>query len=238
MAKYTFYGGAGEIGGNKILLEDRDVRAYLDFGQSFNFGSGYFYDYLQPRSVNGLEILFEFGLIPRIPRLYARDALRFTDLPYGRPDIDAVFISHHHGDHTGHLSCIDESIPVYMGHGTRKIIEIYNSLYRGVCDIGDHESIRTFRSGDCIELKHMTFQPIHVEHSTPGAYGYVIDSPDSSIVYTGDFRRHGPKAEYTEEFISRAAKAGPEVMLCEGTRMTSDMEKQFSEEQVYERYGK
>jgi len=165
MAKYTFYGGAGEIGGNKILLEDRDVRAYLDFGQSFNFGSGYFYDYLQPRSVNGLEILFEFGLIPRIPRLYARDALRFTDLPYGRPDIDAVFISHHHGDHTGHLSCIDESIPVYMGHGTRKIIEIYNSLYRGVCDIGDHESIRTFRSGDCIELKHMTFQPIHVEHS-------------------------------------------------------------------------
>ena len=38
MTTLTFYGGAGEIGGNKILLEDKDAKVYLDFGQSFDFG--------------------------------------------------------------------------------------------------------------------------------------------------------------------------------------------------------
>lgn len=36
----TFYGGVNEIGGNKILLEDKDTRVFLDFGKSF---SGYVY---------------------------------------------------------------------------------------------------------------------------------------------------------------------------------------------------
>ena len=30
----TFYGGVNEIGGNKILLEDKDTRVFLDFGKS------------------------------------------------------------------------------------------------------------------------------------------------------------------------------------------------------------
>jgi len=38
MAALTFFGGAGEIGGNKILLEDEGVKIYLDFGESFDFG--------------------------------------------------------------------------------------------------------------------------------------------------------------------------------------------------------
>jgi ribonuclease J len=236
MTKFTFYGGAGEIGGNKILLEDIDARVYLDFGQSFNFGSGFFYDYLQPRSVNGLECLFEFGLVPRVRRLYNPASLRFTDIAYEKPDVDAVFISHHHSDHVGHLSFLDEDIPVYMGHATQKIIETYGNLYRDLVDIGVHNRVETFKSGDKIELKHMLFCPVHVEHSTPGAYGYVIEAgEDRNIVFSGDFRRHGPKQEYTDEFIREAAKAHPCCMLCEGTRMTPDPETQYSEAQVYEK---
>jgi Cft2 family RNA processing exonuclease len=45
MTSLTFYGGAKEIGGNKILLEDKGVKIYLDFGESFNFGEEYFYEY-------------------------------------------------------------------------------------------------------------------------------------------------------------------------------------------------
>jgi ribonuclease J len=236
MTKYTFYGGAGEIGGNKILLEDKDAKVYLDFGQSFDFGSDYFYEYLEPRSVNGLECYFEFDLMPKVKKLYNSGVLRFTDITYEKPDIDGVFISHHHSDHSGHLSFLDEGIPIYMGHGTHKIIETYSELYSSLVDMGEHDHLNLFKSGDRIELKHMTFKPVHVEHSTPGAYGYVIEaSDDRNIVFTGDFRRHGPKQEYTEEFIREAAKAKPYCMLCEGTRMTPDPEKQFSEEEVYER---
>jgi ribonuclease J len=54
MVKLTFYGGVNEIGGNKILLEDRKTRVFFDFGQSFTFGADYFMGWLAPRAGNGL----------------------------------------------------------------------------------------------------------------------------------------------------------------------------------------
>ena len=39
MVKLTFYGGVNEIGGNKILLQDKKTRVMFDFGRSFTFGA-------------------------------------------------------------------------------------------------------------------------------------------------------------------------------------------------------
>jgi len=36
MTSLTFYGGVNEIGGNKILLEDKDTKVFLDLGKGFN----------------------------------------------------------------------------------------------------------------------------------------------------------------------------------------------------------
>jgi len=38
----------------------------------------------------------------------------------------------------------------------------------------------------------------------------------------------------TDEFISETARAKPRVLLCEGTPMTPDPEKHYSEDEVYE----
>ena len=164
MTTLAFYGGAGEIGGNKFLLEDRDAKVYLDFGQSFDFGCEFFYEYLEPHSANGLECYFEFDLVPEVPKLYSQKMLRFTDLPYEKPDVDGVFISNHHSDHTGHLGFLDEDIPIYMGHGTKTILDSYHTLYSSLVDIGEHNNVNLFKSGDKIDVKHLTVKPIHVEH--------------------------------------------------------------------------
>ena len=58
MVKLTFYGGVNEIGGNKILLEDRGTRIFFDFGQSFTFGADYFTGYLGPRGNKRARRLF------------------------------------------------------------------------------------------------------------------------------------------------------------------------------------
>lgn len=232
MVSITCYGGVGEIGGNKILLEDKDARIYLDFGQSFDFGQQYFYDWLQPRAANGLEVFFEFGLLPKIPRLYSKDMLRFTDLKYEKPDIDGVFISHSHSDHINHLPVLDEGIPIYIGHGTYKILETYKQIYPQFYDIGEHTHLNFFHSGDKIRVKHLIIEPVHVEHSVPGAYGFIIHTSKGAIIYTGDFRMHGPKVEMTNEFIRKAKLAKPYALLCEGTRMGNEKEHNFTEEEV------
>ena len=64
MIQITALGGADEIGGNKILLEDKDTRVWFDFGQSFSFGEEWFAGYLQPRKNRGLRDHFEFPGVP------------------------------------------------------------------------------------------------------------------------------------------------------------------------------
>ena len=54
MVNLTFYGGVNEIGGNKILLEDRDTKIFLDFGMSFGRRGQFFEEFLRPRTANGI----------------------------------------------------------------------------------------------------------------------------------------------------------------------------------------
>lgn len=232
MPSLTFYGGAGEIGGNKILLEDKGVKIYLDFGQCFHFGEDFFYEYLEPRSANGMEVYFEFDLIPKVAKLYSESMLRLADLKYEKPDVDGIVISHSHSDHNSHIQFIDPTIPVFIGHGTKQLLDIYQFLYPQFQNYGEHTDLRTFKSGETFKIKHIEITPIHVEHSVPGAYGFIIKTSKGNIAYTGDLRLHGPKKEFTEEFIAKAAAAKPYLLLCEGTRMNYETEHNMTEEEV------
>jgi ribonuclease J len=230
MVKLTFYGGVNEIGGNKILLEDKKTRIFFDFGQSFNFGVDYFAGYLGPRAVNGLGDYFEFDLLPRIKGLYSKEQLASTDLAYAEPEVDAVFLSHAHFDHVNHIQFVDPEIPVYVGEGTKLFMEAMEET--SVCKYGDHKC-NTFRTGDRISVGGVTVVPVHVDHSIPAAYGFIVYTSAGAVVYTGDLRSHGPRRDLTEEFIEKARDAEPTALITEGTRMT-DVEKRqnYSEPQV------
>ena len=77
MTSLTFYGGVNEIGGNKILLEDKDTRIFLDFGMSFSRKEKYFEQFLSPRTANG--ILWVVCAIGQGDGLYGADCRRHRD---------------------------------------------------------------------------------------------------------------------------------------------------------------
>lgn len=226
MVKLTFYGGVNEIGGNKILLEDRGTKIFFDFGQSFVFGADYFAGYLGPRAINGLGDYFEFNLLPRISGLYSKEQLAFTNLPYTEPEINAIFLSHAHFDHINHIQFLDPKIPVFLGVETKLFMESMEET-SSFCNYGEH-MCNLFRTGDKIKIDNITVEPIHVDHSIPAAYGFVIHTSEGPVVYTGDLRRHGPRKDLTEDFIKKAKGCEPVALICEGTRMAERETRQNS----------
>lgn len=80
-------------------------------------------------------------------------------------------------------------------------------------------------------------EPIHVDHSVPGAYGFIIYTSEGPIVYTGDIRLHGTNPQMTRDFIEKARDAKPIALISEGTRI-ADKAKEESEELVYKDSGK
>ncbi len=195
MANLTFYGGVGEIGGNKILVEDRDARIWLDMGAPFDLGEQYFVEFLQPRDRFGLRDYFALDLIRRIPGLYSSEALDPTDMAWEPPAFSSIFITHVHSlDTTARAPFLK---------------------------LGNH-AYQTFRSGQTKTVDGLEVEPIHVDHSAPAAYGYLVHTSEGTIAYTGDLRHHGPKKALTDDFIGAAAAAKPVVLITEGTRVTPD----------------
>lgn len=233
MVTLTLFGGVRQIGGNKILLEDGDTRVFFDFGEPFHMKDKYFTDFLSAREGRfGLRDYFHFDLMPKIRGLYDEDWIKATDLKHTKPEFDAAFVSHMHFDHAMHLKYMDREIPVYLGATADTIRRSWEITSRGWSTCGEHE-FRTFRTGDKIEIGSLEVEPVHVDHSTPGAYGFIIHTSEGCVVYTGDFRLHGPRNDMTKEFVQKAAREKPVALLCEGTRVTDkDPRRNMSEDGV------
>ncbi len=173
---------------------------------------------------------FEFNLLPKIKGIYGEEHLEFTNLSYTEPQIDAVFLSHAHIDHVGHINFLDEKIPVYCGYGTKIFMESMEET--SPVDFGEH-LYEKFRTGHKIRIGHLVVEPIHVDHSIPASYSFIIHTSEGVIVYTGDLRAHGPRKDMTEEFVEKAQGSEPTAMISEGTRMVEEeRRKNYSELQV------
>ena len=232
MASLTFYGGVGEIGGNKFLVEDGDTKIFLDHGQSFSFGEEFSTGWLSPRGRFGLRDHFALNLIPKIKGLYSEASLAPTDYPYVDPEFQGVFISHIHYDHNAHIRYLDDGIPIYLGETTKRMLGSWETTGKG--GYGEHD-YRTFKTGKNQVIDDIEVEPVHVDHSTPAAYGFIVHTSEGAVVYTGDFRLHGPKAKMTREFIKKAKDAEPIAMICEGTRVSpEEVRKPFSEQGVHD----
>ena len=230
--RITFLGGVREIGGNKIVIEDGPDRILFDFGPSFSPQFERFYvNFLAPRSTSPVKDLLEFDLLPRIEGLYSQEALYKSDLAYRPPEVHAVFVSHAHFDHAGHLELIDPTIPVHVNEGTKTILEAIESS--GNNGYGEHDW-RIYRPGDVVKVGRIEVRPFPVDHSIPHASGFLIRTSEGTIAYTGDFRAHGPRAQETLDFLAAAGAEKPEALIIEGTRAGPDPRKNFTEQGVRE----
>ncbi|MFX1391443.1 MAG: MBL fold metallo-hydrolase [Promethearchaeota archaeon] len=241
--KLTLLGGINEVGGNTILLEDRgyNVKIFIDFGIKIK---KYNNRYDHGQNPSSIEELMQANLLPHeedisIDNLYLSDynSKKFKD---SKPsNLDGILISHPHKDHYFGLSFVNRTIPIYTGVVTKRVIRAFSKSEKfSIANNFNNLNWYTFRTGDLLDIKGMKITPCHVDHSVPAAYGFIIYTSGGPIVYTGDFRRHGPLSNMTEDFLreikthncilkesaldikqKELISEGVKVLLCEGTKI-------------------
>lgn len=239
--RVTIFGGAGEIGGNQILLEGKESKIFLDFGKNFAKEGKYFEDpYLTARRP---EQLHELGLLPDLPGLY----------PWQKeePDISGILLSHAHLDHMDYVRYLKGEIPIWAGDGTWRVIlarEIVGrrreeerlakfedkSPYFYGCLEQVRPNLLTFRTGKKMETGEFKVKPIHVDHSILASYGFIVEGPEGRVAYTGDLRFHGPRFDLSEDFLEEAKEC--DVLITEGTNVLES--RPSSEREVREKVEK
>ncbi len=231
------YGGLGEIGGNIILLDYKGEKIVLDIGLSFSRYREY-YEWPN-RTHKGIDEMIRLGVAPNIEGLYISWKNK-SDFVSKETDILGVFVSHAHMDHIGLLSQVNRNIDVFLGKTCLIIEGVRREVSRNTAYVS-YEGINynTFRTGDEIKIGPYIVKPIHVDHSVPGAYSFLIDTPEGRMLYTGDFRLHGEildEKSWTRDMLEKAKEDDIEVMISEGTRFhDSSLE---SEEDVYSTFSR
>jgi len=71
-----------------------------------------------------------------------------------------------------------------------------------------------------------------VDHSIPGACAWGIETSSGWVVYSGDLRLHGKRADLSKSFLAEAASLHPRVLIIEGTNVPR--ETNIAEHEVYE----
>ena len=243
----NFYGGVNEIGGNKIQVKEDNSGFFFDFGMGFSRANDYLSEFLQPRKSNGVLDFIALGLLPCLKGIYREDYLRHSGLSYEKePAVDGVLISHSHVDHVSYVHHLREDIPIYLSEESLLILKALEDT--GAASFSEYlhlkksfqlaakkrgegftrsnniivdRDVRVIKPYKNFEIGDFKIKAAPVDHSLPGACGYITENDEDTIVYTGDLRFHGRKPELTNKFVKEAQKSQPTVLITEGTRIDS-----------------
>lgn len=261
MTDITFHGGVKDIGGNKFLVDDKGTKIFMDFGMSFSAANKYFSQFVQPRTSNSLNDMFEMGLLPKIKGLYRRDYARHMEFGGDEDtEISAVLLTHAHVDHCAYIPYLREDIPIYCSEESKLIMQnfdetsdtsqyltlkerfqVYTNTKGEVSRAsGDKvavpREIKVFESGKKFSIDSIGVEPLPVDHSIPGVHAFILSTSSGTIANTADLRFHGRRSADTEKFVEKCAGSDIDVLLCEGTRIdkTSSMTEYDVETQTEE----
>ena len=215
MTKLRFYSGLKEIGGTVVGVETDTAICYFDFGfavadridHKVNLRKGHeAYDYVKLGVLNAIDGIYE-------PETAKRLGLK----AFGETDKEVFFIiSHMHIDHMGGLGCLDSKVPVYMSSDSAKLYHTMGVM--GELEVREHENIIPVDYDGSFTVGDIKVTCVQVDHDVIGACGFLIETGEGRICYTGDYRYHGFHPEISAAFAEKCK--GADLMISEGVTIS------------------
>ncbi len=203
-------GGLGEVGRNMHILEYKNECIIIDAGLRF-----------PEENMPGIDFI-----IPNIEYLANNPNLKIL----------GIFVSHAHYDHFGAIPYIISKLnypPVYATTLTKEIIlrrqEEFTNLKKIDLKLIDVEK------NNCINLKNFIVNVFHVNHNVPDAVGFMIETPQGNIMYTGDYKIDfnpvfDKKADLTT--IVKLASRGIDLLMSDSTGIEQEGHS-ISEQEIF-----
>jgi ribonuclease J len=203
------------------------------------------------------EILVPYGVRGKqIPAKHKTETKYKIIEPKVESPITDVFVSHSHSDHVGLVTLLRRDIKITLSRVARAFFQGFHEVVNK-----DSLETKMYLTEECLNAKEREeLTPRHeyndfsvsrygkafeiprtntdldvyahpVDHSIPGADGYIADTSAGPIVYTGDFRTHGKARILTTKFVEAVKEFTPiKILICEGTNLGEA--KVFSEDDV------
>lgn len=218
--------GTNQIGGAVTEIYTENTHIFIDFGTELPGAGGDFTD---------------------------SDMVRMIQ----KAECDGVLFTHHHGDHIGLLKEIPQKdirnrrIRLGLGETARKILTNIHKTLAGNPSMSaeqqeehghilhilqDNSRWQDLRDGETFYVGDFKITPVRVDHSAYDSFLFLIETPETCILHTGDFRTHG---RLGKDFFHRLSiyLEGKQVnvLLTEGTMMSRLSEKALQEEELERR---
>lgn len=177
-------GGINEIGKNMYVIEYGEDIVVIDCGNKF-----------PDESLLGIDLI--------IPD--------FSYLIENKERVRALIVTHGHEDHIGGVPFLlkEINVPVYATRFTLGLIEIKLKEHRIL-----RESERIEINPDsAVAVGEMNINFFKVNHSIPDCLGIVFNTPEGTIVHTGDFKFDLTPANDERSDIHKMAEVGKEGVL-------------------------
>lgn len=187
-------GGLGEVGKNMYTVMHGDEIIIVDSGVMFPDDDLLGIDYVIPD---------------------------YTFLKENESKIKALIITHGHEDHIGSIPFLLQSVTIpkiYAPANAKELIDKKlderNIVYKDMV---------VYDEGTVIKTKYFNIEFFRTTHSIPDSHGLAIETPDGTIVMTGDFKFDmtpiGPMANLHK--MARIGEKGVSVLMSDSTNAMS-----------------
>ncbi|MDI9540172.1 MAG: MBL fold metallo-hydrolase [Bacillota bacterium] len=202
-----------------IMITYNKSRVIFDFGAPFEPLNQIYDGTILRRNKQRVKDALLLNQAPLIDFLYSKKSLDDINLKPAEdnPYQTAIFISHCHKDHMSEIDKVATSIPVYLHTSALKLKQTLEAIQEEPY----FRKYSNFEYNKKITVGEIEVTPYFADHTCIGSAGFLIQTEDNTIVYSGDIRFHGLEAEKAWQAVQQISEYDIDLLIVDSAATSS-----------------